>query len=234
MHIRWKQVLNNCRLFDGLTSDDLPEALSLLDAHRREYSKGEIIIRFGEPMERALILLDGSIKCTMYEPIDNPFVIKHNLPGELIALPGACAHGMKSPIEAIATSNCIVFSISMKAFTIGENPDTKTFSIISANIIKALSAHAKMLNKRLRIISYKNVKDRIKVYLSTLPINEKGVIHLPLTMTDIANFIYVDKSAMYKTLRELKAAGILKFKRNQITILDKDFLEINENTNNSL
>lgn len=228
MHIRWKDVLSNSGLLNGLKFEELPEALSLLEAQQRSFKKGEMIVRFREPLKRAVMLLEGVITCTMYEPLDCPFVIKHVRIGEAIALPGCCMPNTLSPVEITAATDCTVLMITLNAFLQGENGNSKVFFKIGSNLIREISYHARILNSRLRIVTHKGIRDRIRLYLNDLPKDKNGYVRIPLTMTELANYLHIDKSAMYRTIRELRAEGVLEWERNKVKVFNDNFGELSD------
>lgn len=219
MREKYRETFRKCGIFRGLTDSEILEALVILEAHHREFKKGDIIVRFNEPMSYAVVLLEGSITCTLFEPIDFPLIIKHASPGDTAALPLACLPNSLSRVEVTAIKNSVVLFLSLNNLIYNDEIDYSFSSRIKTNLITELSHHSSRLNERLRIIAHNSIKDRIKLYLDTLSKDHNGYIHIPLSMTDFAHYLHVDKSALYRTIRELKSEGILEWEKNKVKII---------------
>ena len=95
---------------------------------------------------------------------------------------------------------------------------------VTANLLQELSNQITFFNVKLRILSQKKLRDKLKIYLQTLEQSKEGVIHLPLTRNKLAEFLYVDRSALSRELCRLRDEGILTFSGSNIKILDSVFL----------
>ena len=222
MHKKWNTVLNKCVLFNNITEEELPEALSLLQAKQHEFKKGEIILRYYDPVDYAIVLLKGKAVCTLYEPIEKPFVVLHVHEGGIMALAVAHMENVNSPGEITASTDCKVLLLNVKGFLSKEHSDSICFSKIRNNIISGLSEHVQTMNQRLRMAAHGRVSDRIELYYHSLSsTDEDGYKHIPLSMKDLADYLHVDKSAMYKTLKQLKREGEIALERKKLKFLKR-------------
>ena len=80
------------------------------------------------------------------------------------------------------------------------------------------------LNLRVRILSQRRLRDKIKVYLQTLPHTEEGLIHLPMNRNKLADFLYADRSALSRELSRMQEEGILEVKGRDLRLKDLTFL----------
>ena len=62
MKTTYHDCLLRHRLFKGLTEEEILRALSLLEAHRRTYAKGEYLHRMGEPLPSFGVVLFGTVQ----------------------------------------------------------------------------------------------------------------------------------------------------------------------------
>ena len=213
-------VIRNSTLFNGLNPDEINLALESMNAWVKKYRKGEIILRFSENINHASIVLHGETRCSLFEPIDHPLEVIHGTVGEVFMLPGSCKMGFKSPIELRAYKDTEIMFLDIKAFLNRNMDNNENWHIrVTSNLIDALADHSIALNFRLRVIAHKKVRDRILIYLNALPTNDKGIKHIPMGMTDFSKFIHVEKSAMYKNIKEMEEEGILEWDRRQVRLL---------------
>ena len=87
-------------------------------------------------------------------------------------------------------------------------------SIILGEIIK--------LNTRVEVLTQKTIRDKLLSYFNILSYQKLiRKIILPLSITDLADFLSVDRSAMTRELTNLKKEGFIKQDGNKIILLYK-------------
>ena len=76
------------------------------------------------------------------------------------------------------------------------------------------------LNTRVELLTKKNIRDKLLSYfelLSTQSLSKS--FFLPFSLTDLADYLSVDRSAMMRELSHLKEEGFIEKKGNRITLL---------------
>ena len=76
------------------------------------------------------------------------------------------------------------------------------------------------LNTRIELLTKKNIRDKLLSYfdiLASKKLNRTFV--LPFSLTDLADYLSVDRSAMMRELSHLKEDGIIEKNGNKITLL---------------
>ena len=98
---------------------------------------------------------------------------------------------------------------------------------ISHNKILLLVFEAKILgnqittkNSRIELLTKRTTRDKILEYFK-MQSQKKGskVFTIPLTFTELANYLSVDRSAMTREIKNLKDDGFIKTNGRKITLL---------------
>ena len=71
----------------------------------------------------------------------------------------------------------------------------------------------------------KRLRDKLKVYLQSQRPQIDGTIVLPYNRNELANFLYVDRSALSRELSRMQQEGILTYQGSVFHILDRSFLQ---------
>jgi len=58
-------AIKRCRLFSGMTADELERALEFFEAAPQSYRKGEFLHTIGEPLRRFGLVLSGLVQVYM-------------------------------------------------------------------------------------------------------------------------------------------------------------------------
>ena len=78
-------------------------------------------------------------------------------------------------------------------------------------------------NNRIEILSNKTIRNKLLAYFKVISKkNNSKIIYLPYNYTDLADYLGVDRSAMYRELKHLKDEGLIETKNRKITLKTYD------------
>jgi len=75
------------------------------------------------------------------------------------------------------------------------------------------------LTSRVNILSRRTTRDKLLAYFETLSKKNGKTFTLPFSITELANYLSVDRSSMTRELSYLKKENFIKQDRNKITLL---------------
>lgn len=211
-------------LFRGIPEDKYHNVLSCLQANISEYKTGTSLVNAGDCDFRAGILLEGRLEEFIYDENANPAAIRHLQSGDVFGAELACGDSLASQFYLDATVDSKVLLLDFKTLLSESTLSCPYRMQITANLLQEMANQIAFFNTKVRILSQKKLRDKIKVYLQTQKISDEGVIHLPYNRTKLAEFLYVDRSALSRELCRMQAEGVLSFSGPYITLLDPHFL----------
>ena len=93
------------------------------------------------------------------------------------------------------------------------------YIIFIKNLIKILGNQITSKNSRIELLTKRTTRDKILEYFK-MQSQKKGskVFTLPMTFTELANYLSVDRSAMTREIKNLKDEGFIKTNGKKITI----------------
>lgn len=75
-------------------------------------------------------------------------------------------------------------------------------------------------NFRILLLSAKTVRDKLLTYFNNLSIeNNSKTFELPFSLTDLSDYLMIERTAMMRELKRLKDEKIIKKSKNKITLL---------------
>lgn len=75
-------------------------------------------------------------------------------------------------------------------------------------------------NFRILLLSAKTVRDKLLTYFNNLSIeNNSKTFELPFSLTDLSDYLMIERTAMMRELKRLKDEKIIKKTKNKITLL---------------
>ena len=101
-----------------------------------------------------------------------------------------------------------------------ENTNHSYYNIFITNLFKIVNAKIKEKNDRIRILAKKTIREKL---LEFFEIEYKKthykIIYLPSSFKDLADYLGVNRSAMFRELKYLKEENFIKIDGKKITLL---------------
>ena len=211
--------IRKCYLFDGIKDEQLADAIKLLNGHIKKVVKDDYIVQLGGTIKYAGLLLKGKIESSFqnenYDQITMLTFTNGYLFGESLVINRA----KNSPVQVRAVEDCVVLFIDLEMiYAAADNSPIR--NILARNLIKSLAKKNLILNQKVRILSQKSLRDRIFIYLRTLPKDKDGYVKIPFTQTALAEYLGVNRSALSRELGRMQNEGLLVIDGKRIKIID--------------
>ena len=88
------------------------------------------------------------------------------------------------------------------------------------NLLMIVSEKIKEKNERIKIITKKTIRNRLLEYFKLASnYNTNKTIYLPFSITELAEYLAIDRCAMSRELKNLKEEGFISIKNRKISLL---------------
>lgn len=211
--------IRKCYLFDGIKDEQLADAIKLLNGRIKKVVKDDYIVQLGGTIQYAGLLLKGKIESSFQnENFDQ--ITMHTFTGGYLFGEGLVInHAKNSPVQVRAVEDSVVLFIDLEMlYAAADNSPIR--NILVRNLIKSLAKKNLILNQKVRILSQKSLRDRIFIYLRTLPNDKDGYVKIPFTQTALAEYLGVNRSALSRELGRMQNEGLLVIDGKRIKIID--------------
>ena len=211
--------IRKCYLFDGIKDEQLADAIKLLNGHIKKVVKDDYIVQLGGTIKYAGLLLMGKIESSFQnENFDQ--ITMHTFTGGYLFGEGLVInHAKNSPVQVRAVEDSVVLFIDLEMiYAAADNSPIR--NILARNLIKSLAKKNLILNQKVRILSQKSLRDRIFIYLRTLPKDRDGYAKITFTQTALAEYLGVNRSALSRELGRMQNEGLLVIDGKRIKIID--------------
>ena len=211
--------IRKCYLFDGIKDEQLADAIKLLNGRIKKVVKDNYVVQLGGTIQYAGLLLKGKIESSFQnENFDQ--ITMHTFTGGYLFGEGLVInHAKNSPVQVRAVEDSVVLFIDLEMiYAAAEKSPIR--NILARNLIKSLAKKNLILNQKVRILSQKSLRDRIFIYLRTLPKDKDGYVKIPFTQTALAEYLGVNRSALSRELGRMQNEGLLVIDGKKIKIID--------------
>ena len=210
--------IRKCYLFDGIEDEQIADAIKLLNGRIKKIKKDTFIVKLGGKMTSAGLLLKGKVESSFqnenFDQITMHTFSDGYLFGEALVINGA----KNSPVQVRAVEDSIVLFIDLEMiYTVADSSPIRT--ILAENLIKSLAKKNLILNQKVRILSQKSLRDRVYIYLASLPKDKNGYVKIPFTQTALAEHLGVNRSALSRELGRMQNEDVLKVDGKKMKII---------------
>jgi len=214
--------LRNNDLFKGLDIEEIENILKNISFTKIKYRKGEILAHEGEVCTSLGVILEGTIEMQRIYCNGKYIVIKKLSKGEVFGEALIFSEKSFYPLTVLAVNDCLIMYIKKEEILSLCFQNKK----ILENFISLLSNKVLMLNKKIKNISFKSIKEKVSNYiLEESIIQNTDTISLNESKEDIAAKLGIPRPSFSRELMRLKTLGIIDFNRRFIKIINKDELE---------
>ena len=188
---------------------------------KRTFSKGETITTYIEKRAQLCILMSGTANLIRYDFNGNKTIIgqftKDEIFGEILY-----PTNTNNELFVEAKGKCEVLfyiydDIKKKCKTNCKFHETLTELLPELILNKVTN-----LNMRIELLTKRSIRDKLVGYfnlISSMCLTKS--FSLPFSLTDLADYLSVDRSAMMRELKLLKEDGFIEKTGNKITLLYK-------------
>lgn len=187
---------------------------------KKSFAKGSIISTYMEKRKQICILKSGKADLIRYNLNGTKDILDKFSKNDIF---GETFYPVNSNNELVvkATENCEVLFFLYDDIITRCRPNCKYHSDFSSHILELVMENMTHQNTRIEVLSKRTIRDKLLTYFSILSTkNFSKIITIPFSLTTLADYLSVDRSAMMRELKSLSDEGfIIKESKNKIKLL---------------
>ena len=206
--------------FDGLTKFQINKLFDLLGVHIYKFSKNQEVLPTIKNKNIDGIILDGHAQILNIEYNGNEIIIenlyKDSVFGTNISLTNS------ENYQIIAKQNTEVLVIDYDKLINPKNLTHNYFNIFFRNLFDIINTKIKEKNERIKVLEKKQIREKLLEYFEMEHKKSRlNNIYLPFSFKDLADYLAINRSAMFRELKHLKEDKFIEIKNRRVTLLYK-------------
>ena len=205
-------------LFYGIKESEQSEMLKCFNSYTRSYSAGEVICFFDEPDAGIGIVEEGEA-CIIHSLSNgSQTILEYLKPGDLFGQM-FYYHANRENITLEASKKCTIRYIDYQHIVKRCIKSCQHHSQLVSNILMMVSDKTKDICEHLEAVSQRSIRDKLMTYFETLSSkNNSNTFTIPFTMSSLADYLSIDRSAMSRELGKMKDEGLIYIEKRKVTI----------------
>lgn len=216
-------AIKTAPIFSGIGENEIELILHCLEAETKSFQKREYILRSGETVESAGLLISGSALIVQEDFWGNRNIMSHILPGQLFAETFACSPDAVLNVSVAAEETCTVMFINVKRIITACPSACAHHSRIIRNLLSELAGKNLKFNEKVTHMSQRTTRAKLKSYLSSEARRHNSAeFVIPFTRQQLADYLSVDRSGLSLELCKMRDEGIITFNKNHFILHTAD------------
>lgn len=205
-------------VFYGVSADEYDQMMMCFKPIIKRYKSGELINNYQNKINNIGIVEYGQVSIIRIDKNGNRSILesveKNDVFGQVLSFYGTDGDG----VYAICSENCQVMFIDFCHITKRCEKACRHHSVVVENVFKLIANRAMSLSERVEVLSQRSTRGKLLCYFSITSDGRKSFM-LPFSLSDLADYLSVDRSAMMREIKKLRDDNIIEQKGRQITLI---------------
>lgn len=213
--------MTNISVFRGISQNDLDKMLSCFQPQYRKVLSDETILTYSNHFAKMGILLSGEANLVRFDPNGNRTILEYltqgDVFGEMFAM---AARPEQEELSVIASQDSLCLFIEYDHL-IRRCPNACPYhSLLVSNTLLLMSEKARNLSARIEVLSRRTLREKLLTYFELQSsLLQSRRFTLPFSLSNLADYLCVDRSAMLREMKRLREDGKILSKGRSITLL---------------
>lgn len=188
---------------------------------KKNFTKNEVITTYIEKRNQFCILISGNADLVRYDLNGNRTIVEHLSKNDIF---GEVFYTVTTNNELLveAREKCEVLFYIYDNIHLKCKNNCKFHQKLSENLPELILKKVTDLNMRVELLTKRSIREKLIGYFTLISSRKLNkTFTLPFSLTDLADYLSIDRSAMMRELKLLKEDGFIEKNGNKITLLYK-------------
>ncbi len=206
-------------IFQDIAEENFQKMMTCFHSRQKHYPANEIITTYGSQGSRIGIILEGEIMVIRTHYDGRQTILEHLEPGDIFGETLSVIPNSISLIQVISVRPCLVQYIDYQCLIRRCSKACPWHSALVNNALRLISQKAVHLGERLEVLSQRTTREKLICYFSLASFHSHSdTFLLPFSLSTLADYLCVDRSAMMREIRKLKDDHLISIVRRQVTV----------------
>lgn len=218
--------LKNQLIFSGLTNDEIYLFILHAKPLYLHITTGKYVRMAEEYGHMICLVFEGSVNINSVSYDGNKTLLKLLSNGRCSSIIYSIFDYGNTLLEITASEESDILLFSPESIFITEDALAPIQHKILVNMVASQRESAIILSEHLACVSKRTIKDKVISFLSFYRSREQAdEFDIPFSRDELASYLAVDRSALSRTLGEMKRDGLIDFRKKHF-VLNDDILKL--------
>lgn len=210
--------MNEIHIFDHIDNEELERMIVCFKAQIKTFPSQSKLSSYTENENRIGVILNGEADLIKYDYDGYRNIIEHlgeqDIFGHIFLQPFD-----DNDMEVISCTECNVLYFDYEHLIKRCENACIHHSLLVNNILQIFSFKTRRLHSRIEILSQRTIRNKLLIYFQHLAYkHHSNSFQLPFTLNSMADYLFIDRSAMIREMKKLREEGLIESKGRHITL----------------
>lgn len=206
-------------LFDKIKKEDFQKMMCCFTPKIENFKKNQIVCDFGKSPGIVGIIREGTAITVRNGINGNRTILESLEEGDIFGEAFTVCDKFSDGVYVVCEEDCQVMFMDYRTILRRCSSGCESHNKLLENFFYMLARRSVMLSRRVELLSRRTIREKILCYLSMESCSQKSnKIRLPMSLSNLADYLCVDRSAMMRELKKLNDENIIKSEKKTITI----------------
>ncbi len=213
--------MSKTALFRGLTEENVKKMIACMRVKTEKFNPGETIMSYNRNMEIVGVLEEGSAALVSFDASGNRMMLDCYEKDAVFGESFSVCSGIDGA-SVVATKACTVLFFRYRELISPCENNCEFHAMFSKNLISLLTKRLRAQAEHIESLSKRTIRGKLLSYFE-MRVRETDALSftLPFSLSALADFLSIDRSAMQRELKKMREEGILYSKGRKIEILKR-------------
>ncbi len=208
--------------FDGIPEEDLRKMMTCFGAQIREYRESEKFPLYSTSTDRIGVILKGEADMIKYDADGYRNIIEHLGKYDIFGHVFFAPYDDNEVDIVFCSDSKVVFFEYSQLIKRCEN-SCACHSLLVSNVLQIFSNKTRRLHSRIETLSQRSIRNKLLNYFYQMAYtNGSDSFTLPFSLNSMADYLFVDRSAMLREMKKMREEELIESKGKKIKILRLD------------
>lgn len=213
-------------LLDNISEESINKMIPCFKPVTRKYMPGEVMMLYPnyDSDKQLAVLLDGNARLDMFNDTGESFMLERYRKNQVIGA-FSCLPLEDFNYSITAETNCTVIYINYKHIISPCHNLCEHHSQLISNLFLMAAEKTRDISMHISIMQQPSIREKIYMFLKYVRSQSTGAkttsssFFLPLSLTDMSEYIGVNRSAMMRELKSMENDGLIKHSGREFRII---------------
>jgi len=211
-------VIRTVSIFQGIGDTELEAMLLCLGGEIRAVPKNSVLLLAGEKPLKIGVVLSGLVHIIREDYDGNRVLLAAAAPSELFAEALCCAGAEESPVTVLASEDATVLLFRYSRLLQTCQNACSYHNKLIENLLRLVAVKNLRLQDRMELMAVRSIRNKVLRYLEALASKQGRRVTLPFNREELAEYLFVERSALSHELMKMKRDGLIEYKKNVFTL----------------
>ena len=207
-------------LFEGIAPEDRQAMLGCVGYHVAQFHKGDIVALEGENVKHIGIVLSGAVDMVKEDIWGNKTMLVRMGKDDIFGETFACGSDNLSVVTFLVSEDARILFMPFGRVMRSCAMSCEFHHRLTENMVRIIADKNRDLMRKVEVVSKRTTREKLLTYLS-LQAQLQGTryFEVPLGRVELAEYLFVDRSAMTRELAKMKEDGLIDYDKNCFRML---------------